>query len=133
MKANWTAGLTPRLPCFLKRLEQKGCISSDLFLLGLHNKARYLFTKWRRDHTSQFGINFNNLLNIKCIILLHKIITSKQTTYLFIEIIFASSNRCKEIIQHELKTLLSQRLFFYTCHQFLEYFTKLYSKHKQCN
>ena len=48
--------------------------------LAYNNIAKYVFIKGHRDHISQFSyrifeINFGNLLNIKCLILLDKVIT----------------------------------------------------------
>ena len=85
--------------------------------LAYYNIARYVFIKGRRGHISQFSyrifeINFDNLLNIKWLILLHKIITQEQTIYLFPRIRLTRSNRGKKIIQYRLRTLLSQRQFF---------------------
>ena len=61
------------------------CYTDDRRKLNLayNNIARYVFIKGRRDHISQFSyslfeINFDNLLNIKCLILLNKIITLEQ-------------------------------------------------------
>ena len=77
--------------------------------LSYNNIARYVFIKGRRNHISQFSyrifeINFDNLLNIKCLILLHKIITLKQPMYLLRRIKFARSNRGKKITKYRLRT-----------------------------
>ena len=74
--------------------------------LAYNNIARYVFIKGCRDHISQFSyrifeINFDNLLNIKCLTLLHKIITLEQLIHLFRRI---------KLYRH--KALLSQRQFF---------------------
>ena len=72
--------------------------------LAYNNIARYVFIKGRRDHISQFSyrifeIKFDNLLNIKCLILLHKIMTLEQPINLFHRIRFFRSNPGKKIIQ----------------------------------
>ena len=63
-------------------------------VLAYNNIARYVFIKGRRDHISQFyyrifEVNFDNQLNIKCLILLHKIITLEQPIHLFRRIIYS--------------------------------------------
>ena len=70
--------------------------------------ARYAFIKGRRDHISQFSyrifeINFDNLLNNKCLILL---------SLWNGRIRFARSNRGKKIIQYRHRTVLLQLQFF---------------------
>ena len=57
------------------------------------------------DHISQFSYrifenNFYNLLNIKCLTLLYKIITLEQPIYLFRRIRFATSKRGRKMIQY---------------------------------
>ena len=73
--------------------------------LAYNNIARYVFIK---------GINFDNLLNIKCLRILRKIITLEQPIYLFRRIRFARSNRGNKIIQcrHWTFFFLSQWQFF---------------------
>ena len=70
------------IPVLLYRSEIFGnCNNNDRRKLNLAYNiiARYVFIKGRRDHISEFSyrifeINFDNLLNIKCLILLPKII-----------------------------------------------------------
>ena len=82
--------------------------------LAYNNIARYVFINGRRDHISQFSYRvFEIIFYIKCLIILHKIITLEQPIYLFRRIKFARSNRGKKIIQYRPRTLLSQRRFFF--------------------
>ena len=53
-----------------------------------------------------------DLLKIKALILLHKVIYTREPSYLFNRIQFARSNRGKQIIQLKHRTLISECQFF---------------------
>ena len=80
------------------------CDDSRKLNLAFNNIAKYVFHKRRCDHISQLAyqilsIKFDNLLKIKCLILLHKTINTDQSKYLFCRIKFAIFYRGKNIIQ----------------------------------
>ena len=79
------------------------------FNLACNNIARYVFLKGRLDHISHsayqiFGLKFDNLLKITCLIPFHKIIKTEQPEYLLGRIKSARSFRGRKIVQQ----LLSQ-------------------------
>lgn len=85
--------------------------------VAFNNIARYIFHKSRRDSISSysykiFNMNFNNLLNYKCLLLFHKIIYLKQPEYLYNRLKFARSNRGRKLILTRFKNLVSERQFF---------------------
>lgn len=95
------------------------CDSIDSLRLNVayNNIARYVFKKRRRDNISAYSyqiynISFNNLLNYKCLLLMQKIINTKEPKYLYDNIIFARSNRGNKLILPRFKLLLSERQFF---------------------
>lgn len=85
--------------------------------VAFNNIARYVFNKKPRDRISQFAyqifnISFDNLLKIKCLIMLHKIIYTKEPEHLFTRINFARSNRGMKLINPRINSLTSERQFF---------------------
>jgi len=82
-----------------------------------NNIARYVFNRRRDQEISEyskqiFGINFNNILKLRTLITLHKIINTKKPEYLFNRIRFTQSQRSKKIILPRHNALLSERQFF---------------------
>ena len=59
-----------------------------------------------------YGVELMNLLKIRALILLHKVIYTREPFYLFNRIQFARSNRGKQIIQLKHRTLISEWRFF---------------------
>lgn len=95
------------------------CDSTDFRKLKVayNNIARYIYNKRNRESISAFSyqindMTFENLLKFKNLIFLHKIITTKQPTYLYSRITFARSTRGRKLIQQRFKSLLSQRQFY---------------------
>ena len=85
--------------------------------LAYNNISRCGFLKGRRVHIFHlgyqiFGVKFDFLLKIKCLILFHKIINTGQTKYLLGRIKFSRSFRAMKIIQQRYRTLPSQRHYF---------------------
>ena len=73
---------------------------------------RYVYGIRKYDGISQdskllYGVELIDLLKIKALILLHKIIYTQVPSYLFNRIQFATSNRGKQIIQLKHRTLIS--------------------------
>lgn len=82
-----------------------------------NNVARYVFGLSRRDHVSEFakllfGVSFENLMKIRTLTSLHKIITTKNPEYLYNHIRFAASLRGCRIIQITHNKHLSDQFFF---------------------
>ena len=82
-----------------------------------NNIARYIFKRHRHDHISEyskkiFGYSFENLLNLRTLATLHKIIFSKEPEYLYRHITLSQSSRNNKIIIPRHRTLLSERQFF---------------------
>ena len=78
---------------------------------------RYVYGIKRYDGISQhskslYGVELMDLLKIKALILLHKVIYTREPSYLFNRIQFARSNRGKQIIQLKHRTLISKWQFF---------------------
>ena len=79
--------------------------------LVYNNIARYV-NIYHNFLTGCNGMNLSYVLNIKCLILIHRTITMELPIYLFRRIRFAISKRCKKIIKYRYRTTLSQRKFF---------------------
>ena len=60
---------------------------------------------------SLYGVELINLLKIKALILLHKVIYTQEPSYLFNRIQFVRSNRGKQIFQLRHRTLISEWQF----------------------
>ena len=74
---------------------------------------RYVYGIKRYDGIPQhfkslYGVELMDLLKIKTLILLHKVIYTREPSYLFNRIQFAKSNRGKQIIQLKHRTLISE-------------------------
>jgi len=79
--------------------------------------ARYVFNRKRSDHISEFaksifGIKFFDLLDLRCLILLHKIITTHEPNYLFNRLSFTMSNRNNSLRVVMGSNSISDRQFF---------------------
>lgn len=79
--------------------------------------VRYVFGLTRYDRISSFGktlfgISFSDLLKIRCLTFLHKIVYTQEPTYLFERLSFTRSCRSKGIIQFRSRTLVSEWQFF---------------------
>lgn len=95
------------------------CDSADFNKLNVayNNIARYIYRKPSRAHISAFSyqifnMNFENLLKFKRLILLHKIVYTKEPNYLYNILTFGRSPRGKKIIQKKFKTEISKKQFF---------------------
>ena len=82
-----------------------------------NNIARYIFKRHRYDHISEyskkiFGYTFDNLINLRTLTTLHKIIFSHEPAYLYRHITFSQSSRNNKIIIPRHRALLSERQFF---------------------
>lgn len=94
------------------------CDSEDYRKLNVayNDIARYVFNRRRYDHISHFAyqifnVSFKNLLKIKCLAQLQKIIYGKEPDYLFNRLQFARSNRGMKLISPRINTLTSERQF----------------------
>ncbi|XP_075151092.1 uncharacterized protein LOC142225202 [Haematobia irritans] len=90
---------------------------SQKLKIAYNNIARYIFNKRRYDRISEyaykiFNIKFENLLKVKCLVQLHKIVYTKSPPNLYSCIQFARSNRGLKIIHPMIRSLVSERQFF---------------------
>jgi len=82
-----------------------------------NNITRYVFGLKRCDSVSMysrqiFGVPLKSLLDSRSLILMHKIIYTEEPAYLYSQIRFLRSSRCKNIVQFRYNYLLSERQFF---------------------
>lgn len=78
---------------------------------------RYVFGLKKYDHITPFskkiyGITFSDLLKIRTLTLLHKIINTREPLYLYNRILFTRSLRSNDLIQFRHRTLTSEWQFF---------------------
>lgn len=78
---------------------------------------RYVFNLRKYDHISQYskklyGVTITDLLKIRTLILLHKIVYTHEPPYLFERIQFARSRRSNDIIHIRHRSLISEWQFF---------------------
>lgn len=87
-------------------------------LNGAYNAVvRYVYGLRKYDHISSFanklyGVTFSNLLKIRTLILLHKIIFTHEPHYLFHRIKYTRSNRSNDLIPLKRRTLMSEWQFY---------------------
>ena len=82
-----------------------------------NNIARYVFCLNRFDHVSTFsiqlyGLSFKCLLKYRVLLYLHKIIYTKEPSYLYEKLKFSRSARNNNIIPVRHTTLISEKQFF---------------------
>lgn len=82
-----------------------------------NNITRYVFGLKRTDRTSIFSIkiyniSFDNLLKLKCLTLLHKIIFMREPKYLYDKLVFTRSLRNNGLLPCFFRSLPSKRQFF---------------------
>lgn len=82
-----------------------------------NNIARYVFTLKRSDRVSMFAnkifqVSFDNLVNSRALITLHRTITTHEPEYLFKRLLFLRSNRGINLVQPRHTCLTSERQFF---------------------
>ena len=97
--------------------------SKQRLQVTFNNIARYVYGLKKRDHISDyvkmlFGVNFNNYLKIRSLILLHKIIISKEPNHLYEKLTFS------RFLREEILYPLDQRsantyIHIYVCVGFL--------------
>lgn len=84
-----------------------------------NNIIRYVFGLRKYDHVSSYarslyGVSFENLLKIRTLLLLHKIIYTEKPKYLHNQLQFARSNRGKRLILPMHRCLVSEWQFLVT-------------------
>jgi len=82
-----------------------------------NNIARYVFKKKRFESVSMFsrqlyGPSLKCLLNTRSLMLMHKIVHTKEPAYLFEQISFLRSERTNNVVNFRYNYLLSERHFF---------------------
>jgi len=85
--------------------------------VAFNNVARYVFAKKRYDHITRFaneifGMPLKSLIEFKTLILLQKVICTKEPSYLFDKLQFAQSSRSNNIVIKRFTMLNSERQFF---------------------
>jgi len=85
--------------------------------LLLNNSARYIFSKSRYDHISEFSHqilnrSLANFLNVRNAIFLHKLLINKEPNYLYEKLVPALSPRTHNLIIPQFKYVASSRMFF---------------------
>jgi len=85
--------------------------------VAYNNIARYVYGLTRNEHVSEkaFCINnisFKNLLKLKVLIFLHKIIITSEPIYLYERLQFTQSPRNNDIVPFRHSSLVSERQFF---------------------
>lgn len=84
--------------------------------VAFNNIARYIFNKKRNDRISDlaykiFNMTFENYLKYRSLLLLHKVITNNEPSYLIKRIKFAQSSRGRRIIQLKFKSSKSEKQY----------------------
>lgn len=108
------------MPCLLYGCEvfaNSDAISKRKLNVAYNNIIRYVFGLSRYAHISQYatklhGTSFDNLLKIRCLQFLHKIIYERQPTYLYERLVFARSNRGNKLVSFKCRYLTSEWQFF---------------------
>lgn len=91
--------------------------SKKKLIVLYNNIIRYVYGLKRRDGVSLFskslyGVSFENLLNIKVLMFMHKIIYTGKPEYLANKLIFARSRRGRQLITPIRRCLVSEWQFF---------------------
>lgn len=92
-------------------------VSKQKLNVIFNNVIRYVHSLKRFDHVSNFshslyGVSFENLLNIRTLAFLHKIIYTGKPSYLYQRIQFNRSNRGRKIVPLTRCSLVSEWQFF---------------------
>lgn len=108
------------VPTLLYGCELFSSCKKDLFdrlKVAFNNISRYVFGLDRRAHITEFsnkilGVTFENFLNIRCLLSMHKIIYTQTPHYLYECLQFARSYRGKQLIQIKHSRTISNNFFF---------------------
>ena len=108
------------IPCLLYGCELFGnCDSSSKRKLNVvfNNIARYVYNVRRYDHISVAAMNlyemtFDNLLNIRVLLFLHRIVNKRILTYLHDRLCFVQSPRSRNIVGARHRYLFSEWQFY---------------------
>ena len=77
----------------------------------------YIYGLKRYDHISTYtkklyGVLFDDYLKIKCLVFLHKLITTKEPNYLYTRLLFSRSTRGRNLIQFRHRSLISEWQYY---------------------
>lgn len=108
------------MPSLLYGCELFSCcdsVSTKRLKLIFNNICRYVYGVRKYEHISPFstklyGVSFENLLKIRTLSLLQKVVFTKSPSYLFEKLSFARSNRGNILIPLRHRTLVSDWHFF---------------------
>lgn len=92
-------------------------VSNRMLNVLFNNICRYVYGIGRYDHISNYnsklyGVTFNNLLNIRVLLCLHKIVYEKTPPYLYDRIRHTRSNRGNMLVPLRHRTLVSDWQFY---------------------
>jgi len=106
--------------------------------IAYNSIARFIFNLHRSGHVTQFAykifdISLADYIKSRTIIFLHKVIYTREPSYLFKKLQFSTSTRTKNIICLQHRFLLSNRQFFIntirTWNELPNYIKKLGAQH----
>jgi len=106
--------------------------------IAYNSIARFIFNLHRSGHVTQFAykifdISLADYIKSRTIIFLHKVIYTREPSYLFKKLQFSTSTRTKNIICIQHRFLLSNRQFFIntirTWNELPNYIKKLGAQH----
>ena len=91
--------------------------SFDRIKVTFHNIVRFVYCVKRYDSVSNkaslvLGLSLEGYLSFRVLVLLHKIIYTRNPKYLFDKLIFLASNRHFSLLNVSFKRLISQRQFY---------------------
>jgi len=84
--------------------------------VAFNNVARYIYNRQRADHISDVTIYIFNMplkfcKNLRTLLILHKIISKQEPSYLYEKLIFSARRRTRNIISFKYKYLCTRRQF----------------------
>ena len=91
--------------------------SNEKLNIAYNAVVRYIYGLKKYEHISSYtnnlyGVTFTNLLKIRSLIFLHKIVYTREPPYLYNRIIFTRTNRSNDLIPIRRKSLISEWQFF---------------------
>lgn len=91
--------------------------SNEKLNIAYNAVVRYIYGLKKYEHISSYannlyGVTFTNLLKIRSLIFLHKIVYTREPPYLYNRIVFTRTNRSNDLIPIRRKSLISEWQFF---------------------
>ena len=109
--------LIPVLTCSSEVFASCDAKSKNRLNVTFNCITRYVYGLRKYDHVSAFSkcllrVNFPDYLKIKNLILLHKILTSREPSHLYNRLVFSMSTRTRNLTQLRHRTLVSEWQYF---------------------